>query len=69
MRAKSVNRVKADNSQRAAQRLQHTAGENHDQYGQRASGHGGGKPTSKQIDLATDELAFTVKNLGMSQTP
>ena len=33
------------------------------------SGHGGGKPTSKQIDLATDELAFTAKNLGMSQTP
>jgi prolyl oligopeptidase len=33
------------------------------------AGHGGGKPTSKQIDLATDELAFTVKNLGMSQTP
>jgi prolyl oligopeptidase len=32
------------------------------------AGHGGGKPTSKQIDLATDELAFTVKNLGMSQT-
>ncbi|MEP7064397.1 MAG: prolyl oligopeptidase family serine peptidase [Gemmatimonadota bacterium] len=33
------------------------------------AGHGGGKPTSKQIDLATDELAFTVKNLGMSQRP
>lgn len=33
------------------------------------AGHGGGKPTTKQIDLATDELAFTVKNLGMSQTP
>lgn len=33
------------------------------------AGHGGGKPTSKQIDLATDELAFTVKNLGMSMTP
>ena len=33
------------------------------------AGHGGGKPTSKQIDLATDELAFAVKNLGMSQTP
>jgi prolyl oligopeptidase len=33
------------------------------------AGHGGGKPTSKQIDLATDELAFTVKNLGMSLTP
>jgi prolyl oligopeptidase len=32
------------------------------------AGHGGGKPTSKQIDLATDELAFTVKNLAMSQT-
>jgi prolyl oligopeptidase len=33
------------------------------------SGHGGGKPTSKQIELATDELAFTAKNLGMSPTP
>lgn len=33
------------------------------------AGHGGGKPTSKQIDLATDEIAFTVKNLGMSMTP
>lgn len=33
------------------------------------AGHGGGKPTSKQIDLATDELAFAVKNLGMSMTP
>ena len=33
------------------------------------AGHGGGKPTTKQIDAATDELAFTVKNLGMSLTP
>jgi prolyl oligopeptidase len=33
------------------------------------AGHGGGKPTSKQIDAATDELAFVVKNLGMSLTP
>jgi prolyl oligopeptidase len=31
------------------------------------AGHGAGKPTSKQIDLATDELAFAVKNLGMSE--
>jgi prolyl oligopeptidase len=31
------------------------------------AGHGAGKPTSKQIDLATDELAFAVANLGMSQ--
>ncbi|MEO7040246.1 MAG: prolyl oligopeptidase family serine peptidase [Gemmatimonadaceae bacterium] len=33
------------------------------------AGHGGGKPTSKQIDAATDELSFVVKNLGMSLTP
>jgi prolyl oligopeptidase len=33
------------------------------------AGHGGGKPTSKQIDAATDELSFAVKNLGMSLTP
>ncbi len=31
------------------------------------AGHGAGKPTTKQIDLATDELAFAVANLGMSQ--
>jgi prolyl oligopeptidase len=33
------------------------------------AGHGGGKPTSKQIDVATDELAFTAKNLGLALTP
>ena len=31
------------------------------------AGHGAGKPTTKQIDLATDEIAFAVKNLGMSE--
>jgi prolyl oligopeptidase len=30
------------------------------------AGHGAGKPTSKQIDLAADELSFLVKNLGMT---
>jgi prolyl oligopeptidase len=30
------------------------------------AGHGAGKPTSKQIDLAADELSFLVKNLGMA---
>ena len=29
------------------------------------AGHGAGKPTSKQIDLAADEMAFVVKNLGV----
>ncbi len=31
------------------------------------AGHGAGKPTSKQIDLAVDELAFTVRNLGLTR--
>lgn len=31
------------------------------------AGHGGGKPTSKQIEEAADILAFTEKNLGMLQ--
>jgi prolyl oligopeptidase len=30
------------------------------------AGHGPGKPTSKRIDVAADEIAFTVKNLGLS---
>jgi prolyl oligopeptidase len=30
------------------------------------AGHGAGKPTSKQIDLAADELSFLVKNLGIT---
>ena len=30
------------------------------------AGHGSGKPTSKQIDAATDELAFLVDALGLS---
>jgi len=29
------------------------------------AGHGGGKPTSKQIEEVTDQLAFLVKNLGV----
>jgi prolyl oligopeptidase len=29
------------------------------------AGHGGGKPTAKQIEETTDEMAFLVKNLGM----
>ena len=29
------------------------------------AGHGAGKPTSKQIDLAADEMAFVVKNVGL----
>jgi prolyl oligopeptidase len=29
------------------------------------AGHGGGKPTSKQIEEAADRYAFLVKNLGM----
>lgn len=30
------------------------------------AGHGAGKPTSKMIDLAADEIAFLVKNLGVN---
>ncbi len=30
------------------------------------AGHGGGKPTTKQIEEATDELAFTIQALGLS---
>ncbi|HEU4563474.1 MAG TPA: prolyl oligopeptidase family serine peptidase [Gemmatimonadaceae bacterium] len=30
------------------------------------AGHGAGKPTTKVIDQAADEMAFAVKNLGMS---
>ena len=33
------------------------------------AGHGAGKPTSKQIDLAADEMAFVVKNLGLARQP
>jgi prolyl oligopeptidase len=29
------------------------------------AGHGGGKPTTKQIEEATDELAFTIQALGL----
>jgi prolyl oligopeptidase len=29
------------------------------------AGHGGGKPLDKMLDVAADEFAFTVKNLGM----
>ncbi|MFL6568580.1 MAG: prolyl oligopeptidase family serine peptidase, partial [Chthoniobacterales bacterium] len=29
------------------------------------AGHGAGKPTSKQIEDVTDQLAFVVKNLAM----
>ncbi|HEV7672215.1 MAG TPA: prolyl oligopeptidase family serine peptidase [Thermoanaerobaculia bacterium] len=29
------------------------------------AGHGGGKPTAKQIEEATDELAFTIQALGL----
>lgn len=32
------------------------------------AGHGAGKPTSKQIDLAADEIAFVMKNLGHRTT-
>ncbi|MFQ5670982.1 MAG: prolyl oligopeptidase family protein [Acidobacteriota bacterium] len=31
------------------------------------AGHGGGKPTQKQIEEAADQWAFLVKNLGMEQ--
>src|SRR5205807_8053789 len=30
------------------------------------AGHGAGKPTAKQIEEVGDQLAFLVKNLGMS---
>ena len=29
------------------------------------AGHGGGKPTSKQLEEIADQWAFLVKNLGM----
>jgi len=32
-----------------------------------AAGHGGGKPTRKQIDEATDQYAFLVRTLGMQK--
>ena len=32
-----------------------------------AAGHGGGKPTSKQIEEATDQYAFLVRTLGMEK--
>ena len=31
-----------------------------------AAGHGAGRPTSKQIEEATDRCAFLVRNLGMT---
>jgi len=31
------------------------------------AGHGAGRPTSKQIDLITDELSFAARNVGLTQ--
>jgi prolyl oligopeptidase len=31
------------------------------------AGHGAGKPTAKQIELAADELAFAAGNVGIVQ--
>jgi prolyl oligopeptidase len=32
-----------------------------------SAGHGGGKPTSKQIEETTDQYAFLVRSLGMEK--
>jgi prolyl oligopeptidase len=33
------------------------------------AGHGAGKPISKAIDEAADQLSFLVKSLGMKEDP